>query len=262
MNKSRLNLLLLMYAVFLPVYLPGQVLSNVRAVQNDEVLDIYFDFDAPPGKTYFIAALIRLKDGQTIVPRSLYGTNLEVRSGRDRIIRWNVLKDVPSLQTEIAIELRVPQHPEKGTPPPLVSTEGGGVSNAFLSMVLPGLGDVFVNDPGKEVKVKPGYIMTAYVTSVVLALYSHQQLRENYNAYLKSVKQYEMNAYYDRAVYYRDNARFFTVMAGLIWISDVVRVAINGAQNNSSKVLPAEARIQFKVTMMNDTPALGLAYKF
>jgi hypothetical protein len=237
----------------------GQAISNIRTVQTGDVLEIHFDLDASATKTYTITPTITTRDGNTIAPVSMMGTNLNVIAGNDKTIRWDVLKDISSLEGDIMTSLAIQK---SGVRAPAFAAVGGGPSNAFLSMLLPGLGDVFVNAPGEQVMIKPTWIMAGYAVSVALAYYGFEQSKENYSGYLSAAQQYEMNTYYDKALYYRENGYFFATIAGAIWISDVLHVAVKGSRNNKRLRAVAAGGWQLSGSLVQDKPVVVLRYSF
>lgn len=231
-------------------------------MQVREELVIRYALEAPSGKRYNIHPEVITRGGHRIRPAAITGDYLAVSAGFAHEIRWKVLNELTGLEGEIAVELTAAEVPGAWASTARMKDVGGGPSNAFLSMILPGLGDVFVNDPGKKVAVKPVYIMAGYVSSVALAWYAHGQSKENYEAYQRAVQQYEMDNYYEQAMWYKDNAQFYTFLAGAIWVCDVARVAIKGGMNKKSSGSTAESRLHIHGGIENGQPQLALNYRF
>lgn len=246
----------------MPEAIHAQYISNICLIQQGNTLEIHFDLDAPQQELYTITPTIILRSGESIEPISMSGTNKDLSAGKSRIISWNVLNDLPVLQGEITAILYIRASGESKIDVNGAKRISGGPSNAFLSMVLPGLGDFFVNDPGERVKIKPTWIMAGYLSSVALALYAYDQSKENYDEYLKAAQQHEMNEYYDNAVEYRDNANFFAFVAGAIWLTDIVHVALKGAKNFKGRSSTKNSRFQLSGNIIQDKPMLALTYKF
>jgi hypothetical protein len=234
-------------------------------MQSGDRLIINYDLSGPIGETFDIYPTVITRSGRQIRPISLHGDLQEVKPGNNLSFTWQVLNDVSELEGEIAVMLEAK---EIQIPSARIANEtnrdelGGGPANALLSMVLPGLGDVFVNERNKIALVKPSYITVAYLSSIGLAYYSYTSMKENYTSYQKATQQYEMNDYYENAIYYRDKANFFTVLACTIWIADVTRVAIKGAQNRRAINQQKRPAISLNGSLLNNTPTLLLTCKF
>lgn len=242
-----------------------QTISRVSTIQSGDRLIINYDLNGGIGETFDIYPCVITRSGRQIRPVSMYGDLRSVKSGNNLSFTWQVLDDVSDLEGEIAVMLEAKEVQISFTSNTNVANRnelGGGPANAFLSMLLPGLGDVFVNERNKIAAIKPSYIAVAYLSSIGLAYYSYTSMKENYISYQKATQQYEMNDYYENAIYYRDNANLFTVLACTIWITDVARVAIKGAQNRRVINQQNKHKISLNGSMLNNTPTLLLTCKF
>jgi hypothetical protein len=252
------SLLLLFAGCLIAVSTPAQTIRNVRIETQGESLVVVYDLEGDPCIRYDIGLRIVERGGRVHIPMGVSGNMRSVMPGQRHRIFWQVTRDVESLQGEVAAELSILH--EEVVPvlrfKPVYA--GGGSSNAFLSMILPGTGDIFVN--GDETPlIRPGYIMLAYAGSVLMAYSSHSAAKEHYTAYRQAVQQYEMDSHYEKAVYYRDNARFYTFLAGTIWVADVLRVAVKGSMNR--KQYNAQP-VAFTAGIKNGVPAAGLQFTF
>lgn len=102
----------------------------------------------------------------------------------------------------------------------------GGPSNAFLSLLVPGLGDKFVYDNNKGLAI--GIITYGLIGAGVAAkFYSINE----YDKYHKATVQSEIDKYYDNAN--NANYAFYGLLAGgaAIWVADIIKVAVKGSQN-------------------------------
>jgi len=259
MSKPTLQVMAHAIAFFISHAARCQDVSNIRILQEADRLIIQYDLSAPTGKNFSMQPLIHVRDGGVIIPQTLSGDLTGVAAGKNHVITWTVLEDVPELTGFIAAEVRAVELSDAVGRDRSHRRDLAGPSNFLLSFILPGLGDVFVNDPGKEVKVKPEYIMCGYVTSAVLAYYCHRQSNEYYKAYQKSVQQHEMNSNYDLAGYYSDNARLFAFTAGAIWLADVVRVAVKGSMNRKNLSF-ARKGVELRADVVAGHPSLALVW--
>lgn len=240
----------------------GQTVSEVSTRQSGDLLIIHYDLNGPAAATYNVYPSIITRDGRTIQPQSLSGDHLSVMPGRGHVITWQVLNDLPVLEGEVAVQLVAVKVSQSNPQQISVSGKRGGPGNAFLSMLLPGLGDVFVNDPGKTVKVKPGYIMVGYIASLGMAYMAKMSEIESYQNYQRASQQHDMDRYYEQAMYYRENAAFMAFLAGSIWVADVVRVAVKGAENRRAAPIHHGVEITLNGGLHRGCPSVVLACKF
>lgn len=238
----------------------AQTISNVRIEEMPDAMYIRYDLAGDNGVLYTIYPVVSKRNGIQINPRSMKQSNTGVSVGKNKVLVWYIYDDVLELTGEVSVELRAVRQTTASAPS--IASVGGGPENAFLSMLLPGLGDVFVNSPNSSVTVKPVYIMAGYASAVLLAIHAHQMSRESYDAYLLSGSQDEMDSAYQLADEYRTEARFYTTVAGLIWVADVVRVAIKGSMNNQELSRMAQQRTQWSLGRVQNHTTIGLAYRF
>ncbi len=112
---------------------------------------------------------------------------------------------------------------------------GGGPNSAFYSVLMPGLGDRFVN---KNSKVWP-VVTGLYVGSVATAVFFKINSNKNYQLY-KNVGwdadgkyKNDLNTFYDNANNNNTNFNIMLGLAGSILLADVIYVAVKGAKNKN-----------------------------
>ena len=214
------------------VYVPATLaatLSNVFMGQVNNNIVVTYDLSGSKEEHCDISIVFIIKNPvSSIVPNSLTGDFKNVAPGKGKKIIWNASNDIGTWIGQMKVILNI--NVSKSITELYSSSEGGYSSNVFLSMLCPGLGDVFVNG-NENVKIKPGYITAGFAISVAFALYSHQEMKNYYSAYSSSVQQYEINDNYYQAEYYRKNANFFAVAAACIWAGDIIHVLIKGINN-------------------------------
>ena len=110
---------------------------------------------------------------------------------------------------------------------------GGGPNSAFYSVLMPGLGDRFVN---KNSKVWP-VVTGLYVGSVATAVFFKINSNKNYQLY-KNVGwdadgnyKKDLNTFYDEANNNNTNFNIMLGLAGSILLADVIYVAVKGTKN-------------------------------
>ena len=104
----------------------------------------------------------------------------------------------------------------------------GGPENAFLSVLLPGFGDHFVNEKDR---VTPYFVTAAFLASGYMAYSTMNAANDFFDKYLNTRSQSEMNDFYDKAIQNRNQHQVFFGIASAIWLFDVIHVASKGSKN-------------------------------
>ena len=135
-----------------------------------------------------------------------------------------------------------------------VKTYDGG-ANALLSLLIPGLGDHRVSH-GERKGI--GIAISTYGligAGVGLKLYSNSE----YEKYHKATIQSEMDIHYRKANY--ANLAFYgsIIVAGVIWLSDIIWVAVKGTKNTKHK---AYRRSYLGAYYNPNYKEMGLSYSY
>jgi len=141
----------------------------------------------------------------------------------------------------------------------------GNSASAVYSIVVPGLGDNFVNGNkgsmfGKNI---PPLVTTIGVYGLIgSGVFLKIQSNNNYKSYHQSTNQNEINKYYDLANSQNQTALTLMGIGGIIWIADIFWVLKKGSDNKKSeKVTREKLNIAF-VPYFNNTYAFNLTYNF
>ena len=113
----------------------------------------------------------------------------------------------------------------------LIKTTTHGASNAFLSLLVPGLGDHRVSY-GKKSGISVALSTYALIGGGIgLKFYSNSE----YKKYHAATTQEAMYDHYPKANY--SNQAFYgcLIVGGFIWISDIIWVASTGAENTKAQ---------------------------
>ncbi len=174
---------------------------------------------------------------EIIIPKNLTGDigNFISGQGRKKII-WDITSEMDRVEGEIRPFIIIDGISESG----LIK---GGPDNAFLSILLPGLGDYFVEDIS-DMRIKP-YMKTA---SAAAFLYlGYKAGKERYADYTERlVKRTTWSPGTGTVVFYetvlergdthywtfRHDAEIYYTLAASIWISDVLWVLNKGYKNS------------------------------
>jgi hypothetical protein len=219
--------------------LPGQTAATITDVDynlvNNSIVINYSIAGAYNNEVYEIGLRFVTETGQTIIPVSVRGDiGPNITGGFNKTIFWDIDNDrleisgvLKALVTIVSSHVIISE-PYIGTP--LIRGEKplGGPGYAFLSFVVPSLGGYFVE------KNKTRTIITS-ITEATLAIHLL-----NLNGKIKqyetdldntSITPIERNEINDNLATAEDNYSKSMATFALIWVVDIVWVAIKGTQN-------------------------------
>ena len=132
----------------------------------------------------------------------------------------------------------------------------GGASNAWLSILIPGLGKHKVTFGEKKGVGTALFTYALIGGGVGLKLYSNKE----YKKYHLATEQNDIDSHYRKANY--SNQAFYgcLVVGGIIWISDIIWVAAVGAKNG--KALREYRKSHLTAYYNYDYNATGLSYTY
>lgn len=125
---------------------------------------------------------------------------------------------------------------EYNRPTSTLSAKLGGPSNAYLSVLIPGLGGYFVD----QNKTRAAFTTIAAGGLMVFGILQKSEANRLYDDYKSSTDRDELSYLYDRANSANHRYYIATRVSAAIWIADIIYVAIKGARNQRTQM--AEAR--------------------
>src|SRR5574344_2105726 len=143
----------------------------------------------------------------------------------------------------------------------------GGAQYAFLSVIIPGIGDHFVNR-GKGTfigkKISPWVTTIGTLGFVGAGVIFKMQSQQNYNSYHSATQQTEMNKYYDLANGQNKTSWELISIGGILWAADIYWVIKKGAANTrESREFKSKNGIAFYPSINNkNSLALNLKITF
>jgi hypothetical protein len=199
------------------------------------------------------------KNGMTLTPKSVIGDfGKKVISGKNKLIIWDLVKDEIFVDDEFQIKVEVKLSPrEIILPKPKKVILGGGVSNTLLSVVAPGVGNIFVTENHK-VGLRP-LITASYIGLLVYGFTMKSKKDEQYAIYESKLRASEAAEYYSLANYYHHRYYAATRLAGAIWAFDVISTFIKGSKNDKIR---KNSKTTFNLNSIGETPTLGFKYNF
>jgi hypothetical protein len=205
---------------FLPfISAQAQEVNNVRLfVEGDKVIVMY-DIDNYSTK-YLYNVSVTFQSTTKITPFALSGdVGKDIVAGKDRKLVWDIYQDIDGITGNLKAEVTA----IKGTK----LDHLGMASNAFLSMMAPGLGDYFVI----ENKWHPILVHAAFVGCISAAVLFDSQSEDNYNQYLSAKNQTDIDNYYSTYLHNRDMRDNMIYATAAVYVYDLAFVFINGKLN-------------------------------
>lgn len=202
----------------------GQRIENVSFKVDDNKIIVSYDLvNCPTYGLYDINLSFIDESNKVIQPYVVKGDIVKVRSGKYKTIEWDVLKDKSDIKGNIQAIVEVKRS---------YSTKIiGGPSNALLSVIMPGTGDVFTNVYKKDERIKPIYVTAFFIGTAFLAYYYKLNSDIYYKEYHLATTQSVMDEKYKLA---NDNYQSFLLWGGIattIWLSDIIYVTSKGIAN-------------------------------
>jgi len=237
--KNIITILLLLLSFFVKAQKSDAKIENLQLHVQDQIVFIHYDILNTDTANLHNIQLYFTDESfvKYYFPSKVKGDiGLAVKGGKGKCITWSISEDMDNIPQKITPHLRI--NDEK------INFHDGGPSNAWLSMLVPGLGDYFVADH-RNMKFKP-YLrtITSYglITLGIIASKNRTQMTKWFPPQWKEVnrKWKYFEGYYAEIGEY--NYHFFRsdaeilIAAGIsIWAIDVLWVAAKGAKNKKYK---------------------------
>ena len=249
----------------------AQKIENVDfRVKDNKVIITYDLTNCQDRYVYDMTIKLKSESGEIIYPKNPSGDIKEVSQGNGKSVTWDVLGDNLELKGNISVIVVIHKsHYNKTKREKLYYGKiKGGPSNAFLSMLLPGLGDVFVNKyAAKNDKKKNLWwlVPVAYYGCLYGAVSEYSSYKTNYSSYHSATYQSDMDSYYNAANTNYQNSQLYLGIAASMWACDVIHVAVRGFKNRHREIrgnAMIEPKANFYISPLNKGYQLGLVYKF
>ncbi|MGA0559177.1 hypothetical protein ACO2Q8_21140 [Larkinella sp. VNQ87] len=251
--------------------------TNIRINTIDEAaIEILYDISGnQPADSVYIR--IRSQTNGLLNPALQYLSGdwgQDVQPGANRRIVWRALENGFELDENIRATLlvKVAQNTGRKTEPAIVTqapvTESpkrkyrpGGPEFALLSMVAPGVGNIFVQAPKPVIGHRLAVTAACYGL-LAYGLIERKKSRDEYAIYEQQRNRTIAQPYYDRANDHHHRYFIATRVAGAIWITDVVATFIKGLQNQKQRSKTAEPKVSLRPGYQSGHPVAVLKYNF
>lgn len=197
-------------------------ISDVDFHLEDKYIVVNYNLTGAGNKKQLTINLSFVTDkNETINPRLITGDiGTKIYTDGPKTVLWDIYGD----QVEVSGSMKAVLTITSSNNPP------GGPSNAFLSLIIPGLGGYFVD------KNKLRSVLTTVSATGLMGygIYEKVQAQKFYQDYNDSQNSSEIVSLYNTANSH--NHKFYTAatIAAGIWTIDIIYVIIKGAKNKNS----------------------------
>lgn len=189
-----------------------------------------------------------------------------IAPGTSKQISWDFMTEAPTLAEKgnsLKLQFKIVTRTNQGSAQAYKKSLGGP-GNAFLSALIPGLGDYKVRPGNYGYAAIPFLVWGALGTGLIFRL----SAQRNYDKYLESNNTAELDHLFFLAQSHQKASRILITSAIVIWALDVALVAYQGFRNLkkrraislfNKKIYP---RLGFGYNAQFNQPNIGLSLKF
>ncbi|HEV7346858.1 hypothetical protein [Telluribacter sp.] len=176
-----------------------------------------------------------------------------ITAGINKVIVWEYALDGEQLDEEIRPIIGIVEFKE----PKTVDSIGGGPINALISVIAPGIGNIFVQ-PYNKIGLRP-LITVAYGGLLGYSILQKKRSNSQYSLYQS--ERYERNAqpYYNKANKSHHEYLIAMSMAASILVTDVAYTFFKGLSNDRKK---RNIKQGITLSYADKTPMIGLMLTF
>ena len=265
---------------------PPERVSNIRLTAlNQTSLEILYDLSASlPGDSIYFEITGRKSGSLTFNPGFIEGDfGRHVTAGPNRRILWNVIANGYELNEEIRVRVLVRPAQSDFTPVSSIrdvpvdfvrpitpdtselnrsairpTYRPGGPAAALLSVLVPGLGNVFVQSPKPKIGFRP-LVTAGVVGALVYGFGQRSRAREQYALYSQQKNPEAGEPYFQRANDYQHRFYAATRLAAAVWIGDVVATFVRGLRNQRQR---SATPVTLRPGYQSDVPVATLTLRF
>ena len=216
-------------------------IETVRVIQRGDTLEVRYALRNPtPLDSVFLR--VRTRENALLPARSLTGDVGRIRSkGSEKILFWNMNADAITLdadvQAEVLVKTAVPAPDpkpasEKGKP--VTRQPGGGPEYALLSVVAPGVGNVFVQSRKPNGRLRVGLrpaVTVAFYGLLGYGIWQNGESKRAYDTYRSLPKESLAQPFFETANAAHHRYYVATRLAAALWLTDVTATLLRGLKN-------------------------------
>ena len=201
-----------------------QNIENVNFEVLEYTIKINYDLvNCPDNTLYNLRVVFSKPDGTTFYPQSISNLN-GVTPGRNKSLIWDYKNDKIDYLGQLNVTVTIINAVEIPPPPRLKH----GPGNAVLSLILPGLGDFYVNETDK---FTPVLVSALYLGAGYLSYSSMNTANASYDKYMAATTQSAMDEHYNAAVASAKQSQMYLGAAATILLVDFIHVIVKGSKN-------------------------------
>lgn len=226
---------------------------NIEVTQSGKIEIRYDISDIRPNDSLFVT--LQKKDGIMVIPKSVIGDiGKNLVSGKGKKIIWNIIEDnfFDDGDYQSIIEIKLGKEIQAPKPQP-----SGGVSNVLLSVIAPGIGNIFVNE-NKKVGLRP-LATVAFYSLLLYSLTLKKEANNHYAIYNSKLNEKEALPYYDIANENHHSYIMLSRAAAIIWAVEVISTFAKGLKNDK---LRKQSHTSLKVDWGINNTTIGFRYTF
>ncbi len=268
---------------------PAERIANVRLTAlNQTSLEILYDLSVSlPGDSIHFEVIGRKRGSLTFNSGFIEGDfGRHVSAGPNKRILWNVIANGYELNEEIRVRVLVRPAPANFNPIPTIKTgptesvrtlsqtpdttnavqsrirrpyRPGGPATALLSVLVPGLGNVFVQGPKPKIGFRP-FITAGVAGALVYGFGQRSQAQDQYAMYRLQKNPEAGEPYYQQANDSQHRYYVATRLAAALWLGDVVATFVRGLRNQRQR--SAAAPVSLRPGYQSGIPVAALTLRF
>lgn len=249
------SILLLLIIILLSQPSFGQIKAKITDVDfhlEDRYLVVNYNIvGSAPKEELTIELRFITENNETIIPKTITGdVGTKVFGDGAKAMLWDIVADQPVMSGNVKASVTITS----------AKIRYSGASNAFLSVIFPGLGGYYVD------KSKAYSVFTTISSLGLIAYGMTQKIQANkyYADYKANTNILEMDNLYSKANKLQ-NKYYIATMAGAgIWAIDVIWVIIKGNQNKKAAKSYYSSSLNdgFRLNYANNGLQLGYSVTF
>ena len=216
------------YLISIAIFYGGNIdahdIININSsFENNKIIITYDLVNTNNNAVYRIGLDFKDEKGRYLIPQAqfLSGDYGYIKGGHNKRIVWDIANEYDDLVINIKPILKITE----------TKNFMGGPQNAFLSVVVPGLGKHKVYEHKSVINFTTisSYSLIGY--GILSKLYSDA----SYNKYKEAADENELDKYYNRTNIFNYHFYIATGLGAACWITDIVVVTIKGFKNTNEK---------------------------
>jgi hypothetical protein len=239
-------------------------ISNVRVTATRTgTLEVMYDLGGnAPGDSIYLRVRGRVAGLLKPDVRYLtgdYGQN--IKPGPDKKIVWRIAENGIGLDDDIraSVVAKISDDPiDRDT---VATRKPGGPIFALLSLVAPGVGNIFVQSPRPKIGLRPLVTVGAY-GGLIYGLLQRGQVNVPYDNYQDAKNPTDAQPFYDQANGHYQRYYIATRAAAVLTVADVVLTLVKGLRNQRAGRVVKTPAVSVHPGLQYGQPVTTLTWQF